>query len=226
MPSSVSSACCSPALRTVKETGADRREGGMSDRRDTARSYDEVADESVAHIYGELRDKPLDRELLDRFADALRGGGPVCDVGCGPGHVARYLHDRGVETLRRGGKASLQCRIIARDGNPTSADLEVFDARGPQRVAVSDPNHVQPVHGIPATTAYVRMEGGGQPVRAMYAEQCPAGTRDDIGRKIARPGHDARTVGTCASRIAAAGSARKSRKHDAEREALRTEPAG
>ena len=68
----------------------------MSDRQDTAKSYDAVADEYVAHIYGELRDKPLDRELLDRFADALRGAGPVCDIGCGPGHVARYLHDRGV----------------------------------------------------------------------------------------------------------------------------------
>jgi SAM-dependent methyltransferase len=69
----------------------------MSDRRDTARSYDAVADEYVAHIYGELRDKPLDRELLDRFADAVRDAGPACDVGCGPGHVARYLHDRGVD---------------------------------------------------------------------------------------------------------------------------------
>jgi SAM-dependent methyltransferase len=69
----------------------------VSDRRDTARSYDVVADEYVARIYGELRDKPLDRELLDRFADAVRGVGPVCDVGCGPGHVTRYLHDRGVD---------------------------------------------------------------------------------------------------------------------------------
>jgi SAM-dependent methyltransferase len=69
----------------------------MTDRRDTAKSYDAVADEYVAHIYGELRDKPLDRELLDRFADAVRGQGPVCEIGCGPGQVARYLHDRGVE---------------------------------------------------------------------------------------------------------------------------------
>jgi SAM-dependent methyltransferase len=69
----------------------------VSDRRDTARSYDVVADEYVARIYGELRDKPLDRELLDRFADAVRNVGPVCDVGCGPGHVTRYLHDRGVD---------------------------------------------------------------------------------------------------------------------------------
>jgi SAM-dependent methyltransferase len=66
-------------------------------RRTLASSYDEVADEYVARIFDELRGKPLDRELLDRFADAVRDAGPVCDVGCGPGHVARYLHDRGVD---------------------------------------------------------------------------------------------------------------------------------
>lgn len=59
-------------------------------------SYDRVADEYVARIAGELAYKPLDRQLLDGFADRVRAAGPVCDLGCGPGHVARYLHDRGV----------------------------------------------------------------------------------------------------------------------------------
>jgi SAM-dependent methyltransferase len=59
-------------------------------------SYDAVADEYVRRIFDELRHKPLDRLLLDRFADAVRGVGPACDMGCGPGHVARYLHEHGV----------------------------------------------------------------------------------------------------------------------------------
>jgi SAM-dependent methyltransferase len=59
-------------------------------------SYDRVADEYARHIYDELRHKPLDRQLLDRFADRVRGSGLVCDLGCGPGQVARYLHERGV----------------------------------------------------------------------------------------------------------------------------------
>jgi SAM-dependent methyltransferase len=59
-------------------------------------SYDRVADEYVVRIAGELEHKPLDRQLLDRFAEKVRALGPVCDVGCGPGHVARYLHERGV----------------------------------------------------------------------------------------------------------------------------------
>lgn len=59
-------------------------------------SYDLVADEYVRHVYDELRHKPLDRQLLDRFADRVRNAGLACDLGCGPGQVARYLHDHGV----------------------------------------------------------------------------------------------------------------------------------
>ncbi len=66
-------------------------------RRDSLReSYDRVAGEYAKRIYGELADKPRDRELLDRFARTVRGSGPVCDLGCGPGQIARYLKDRGV----------------------------------------------------------------------------------------------------------------------------------
>jgi SAM-dependent methyltransferase len=60
-------------------------------------SYDRVAAEYAARIFDELTHKPLDRALLDRFAERVRGAGPVCDLGCGPGHVARYLHERGVD---------------------------------------------------------------------------------------------------------------------------------
>jgi SAM-dependent methyltransferase len=60
-------------------------------------SYDRLADEYVRRIYDELQYKPLDCQLLDQFAACVRLVGPVCDLGCGPGHVARYLHERGVE---------------------------------------------------------------------------------------------------------------------------------
>ena len=59
-------------------------------------SYDLVADEYGRRIFDELQHKPLDRQLLDRFAESVRDVGPACDMGCGPGHVARYLHERGV----------------------------------------------------------------------------------------------------------------------------------
>jgi len=62
-------------------------------------SYDEVAEEYVARIFHELEHKPRDRELLDRFAAMVRNSGPVCDLGCGPGHVTRYLSERSVNVF-------------------------------------------------------------------------------------------------------------------------------
>lgn len=62
-------------------------------------SYDVVTDEYVRRFYHELDHKPFDRNLLDYFADLLHGKGPVCDLGCGPGHITRYLHDRRVDAF-------------------------------------------------------------------------------------------------------------------------------
>jgi SAM-dependent methyltransferase len=64
---------------------------------DIQTSYDRVADEYVRRISDELEDKPLDRQLLNRFAESVRNLGTACDMGCGPGHVARYLHEHGVK---------------------------------------------------------------------------------------------------------------------------------
>jgi len=61
--------------------------------------YDRVAGAYAERYFTELERKPFDRELLDRFAADLRGRGPVCDLGCGPGHVGRYLAERGVEVI-------------------------------------------------------------------------------------------------------------------------------
>jgi SAM-dependent methyltransferase len=66
---------------------------------DVQASYDRIADEYVARIFKELDHKPLDRQLLDRFAGEVQAIGLACDIGCGPGHVARYLHERGVRVI-------------------------------------------------------------------------------------------------------------------------------
>jgi ubiquinone/menaquinone biosynthesis C-methylase UbiE len=62
-----------------------------------ASSYDQVAQQYTATFFEELACKPSDRQILDAFAARVRHQGTVCDVGCGPGHVARYLKDRGVQ---------------------------------------------------------------------------------------------------------------------------------
>ncbi len=59
-------------------------------------SYDRLAVEYTQRIAGELAHKPFDRALLDAFAALTATLGPVADLGCGPGHVARYLSERGV----------------------------------------------------------------------------------------------------------------------------------
>jgi len=72
------------------------------DQEETTRlqaSYDRVAQQYVQRIFNELEHKPLDRALLDRLAASVRGFGPICDLGCGPGHVARYLHGQGAEVF-------------------------------------------------------------------------------------------------------------------------------
>lgn len=68
-------------------------------REDVRASYDRVAGEYARRIAGELAHKPLDRALLDALADRVRGAGTVADLGCGPGHVARYLADRGADVF-------------------------------------------------------------------------------------------------------------------------------
>lgn len=56
-------------------------------------TYDAVAAAYDAAFADELDAKPLDRALLTAFAD-LVGPGLICDIGCGPGHITRYLADR------------------------------------------------------------------------------------------------------------------------------------
>jgi ubiquinone/menaquinone biosynthesis C-methylase UbiE len=94
-------------------------------------SYDRIAEEYTARIADELKHKPLDRRLLEEFAARVNGAGRVCDLGCGPGHVARYLHDRGVDIfgldlspgmLEQARK--LNPNIEFRQGNMLALDVE------------------------------------------------------------------------------------------------------
>ncbi|MGD8456782.1 MAG: methyltransferase domain-containing protein [Anaerolineales bacterium] len=63
---------------------------------DNRAGYDPIAGEYAETYFNELLHKPLDRQLLHKFAKLVEGLGPVCDLGCGPGQIARYLKDRGI----------------------------------------------------------------------------------------------------------------------------------
>ncbi len=57
-------------------------------------SYDAVAQEYAQRLQDELARKPFDRLMLQHLVE-LVGDGVLCDLGCGPGQVARFLKDEG-----------------------------------------------------------------------------------------------------------------------------------
>jgi SAM-dependent methyltransferase len=63
------------------------------------RSYDAVAEAYAAGFRDELAGKPMDRALLACLAEQAEAGAPIADLGCGPGHVAAWLADRGVAAV-------------------------------------------------------------------------------------------------------------------------------
>jgi ubiquinone/menaquinone biosynthesis C-methylase UbiE len=66
-------------------------------------SYDAIAERYADEISEELADKPLDRALYACFAELVGqlavDGRVVGDVGCGPGHVTRFLAGLGLPML-------------------------------------------------------------------------------------------------------------------------------
>jgi len=115
--------------------------------------YDRIAEEYARKIFDELQHKPFDRELLTRFAEALRGRGQICDMGCGPGHVARFLHDAGADAF--GVDLSPQMVEQARRLNP---DVRFREGN---MLAVDLPD--ESVAGITAFYAIVNIPAGSLP---------------------------------------------------------------
>jgi SAM-dependent methyltransferase len=80
-------------------------------------TYDPVARAYAERYLLELAAKPFDRGRLDGFANLVRTGGPVLDLGCGPGQIGRYLFDQGLAVT--GLDASEGMLAEARRWNPS-----------------------------------------------------------------------------------------------------------
>src|SRR6188768_3848458 len=102
---------------------------------DTRSSYDTDAIGYAEKVRGLLGGRPYLRATLALFAELVHGagGGPVADVGCGPGYVTGYLHDAGVDVF--GIDLSPEMIAIARRDYPglrfevgTMTDLDLDDA--------------------------------------------------------------------------------------------------
>ena len=82
------------------EPGIDREsvlaEGGAARDARVRTSYDAVSEVYADQLVNEVSGLPFERWLLDRVA-AHADGGPVVEVGCGPGHVTAYLADAGAD---------------------------------------------------------------------------------------------------------------------------------
>lgn len=88
----------------------------------TRRSYDALAGEYTAHIASELDHRPQERDLLRRFATRYRDQGLICDLGCGPGHIAGFAQQfhPGVFGL----DLSSRCLLEASPRNPKTAFVQ------------------------------------------------------------------------------------------------------
>jgi SAM-dependent methyltransferase len=62
-------------------------------------AYDLVAEDYAALLAGELERLPLERALLTAFVEHVEaaGGGPIADLGCGPGRVAGFVARLGAD---------------------------------------------------------------------------------------------------------------------------------
>jgi len=88
-------------------------------------AYDAVAPAYADHLVDELRGLPFERWLLDRVADHAAGG-PVVEVGCGPGHVTAYLAEAGSAATGIDLSAAMVAEARARFPGPR---FEVGDLR-------------------------------------------------------------------------------------------------
>jgi len=121
----------------------------------TRSSYDTDASGYAEKVRGLLGQRPYLRASLALFAELVQGagGGPVADVGCGPGYVTGYLHDAGVDVF--GIDLSPEMIAIARRDYPhlrfevgTMTDLALADDSVTGIVAFWSVIHV-PDHAVP-----------------------------------------------------------------------------
>jgi SAM-dependent methyltransferase len=122
---------------------------------ETRSSYDTDADGYADKVRGLLEEMPYLRASLALFAELVHtaGGGPVADVGCGPGYVTGHLQDAGVDAF--GIDLSPEMVAIARRDYPdlrfdvgTMTDLDLADDSVAGIVAFWSVIHV-PDHAVP-----------------------------------------------------------------------------
>jgi hypothetical protein len=108
---------------------------------DTRTSYDTVAASYADQLRDALAGLPYVGAAVALFAEMVHtaGGGPVADVGCGPGHVTGHLHELGVDAFgidhararstRRCAAAPVRRGSIGSGGCPPRAHVQLWRRR-------------------------------------------------------------------------------------------------
>ncbi|GAA1250932.1 class I SAM-dependent methyltransferase [Oryzihumus leptocrescens] len=169
---------------------------------DASDSYDRVADRYADLVRTGLEALPLEKRLVDHFAQGVveAGGGPVLDVGCGPGWLTRHLASRGLAVS--GIDISTAMLRLARTNNPglgfAAASLtqipvadgatagvfcwyvlhhvpdEDLDTAIRELSRVIVPGGSLMLGGHVGDSTYVKTEGyGGLPMRVLFARRSP-----------------------------------------------------
>jgi SAM-dependent methyltransferase len=129
---------------------------------DTRTSYDTVAVNYADQLRDALAGEPYLRAILALFADLIRsaGGGPVADVGCGPGRVTAHLHELGIDAF--GIDLSPAMIDVARGDHPdlrfevgSMTDLDLADASVAGLIAFWSLIHV-PDDAVPTVFGHFR----------------------------------------------------------------------
>lgn len=129
---------------------------------DTRASYDTVASTYSDELRDGLSGKPFLQAALALFAEAVRadGGGPVADVGCGPGHVTAHLRALGLDAF--GIDLSPAMIDVARREYPdvrfevgSMTELEIADGSAAGLLAFWSLVHI-PDHALPGVLAHFR----------------------------------------------------------------------
>jgi ubiquinone/menaquinone biosynthesis C-methylase UbiE len=97
--------------------------------KDLQNSYDQVAEAYASQFQDELDHKPFDRKMLDWLVQKVGQLGSICDLGCGPGHVACYLRDRGADVcgIDLSPEMVRQAGLLHSDINFTQGDMLRLD---------------------------------------------------------------------------------------------------
>jgi len=83
---------------------------------ETRKSYNLAAEKYFEDFKDEMKQKEYDRAFLDEFSTHFDSTSVICDVGCGPGHIAKYIHDKGLNIF--GVDISEKCVEVAKRENP------------------------------------------------------------------------------------------------------------